>query len=379
MKSLIVIAGELSGDMHAAGVVRELRARAPGLHAWGIGGDRLREAGMEVLVDAREMAVVGFWEVLKRYGFFRDVFHRMLREVDARRPDAVLLIDYPGFNLRFAAQMKKRGVKVLYYVCPQVWAWHRSRIAKMARIIDRLMVIFPFEVDVFKGTSLRVDYVGHPLVEVADVERAARRDPLPWGGSPKLLLMPGSRRQEVQRILPAQWGAAARLAETFPDLGCLVAAASPAMAEQVRAVLAASGPGPARAAVVEGVTRQALVEADAVLLKSGTSTLEAALLGCPMVIAYKTSTMTYELGRRLIRVPHLGMANLILGREAFVEKLQHDATPELLAAAAAPLLTDTPERRAAVAATQEIRRILGDGGAAKRVADIVCAETGPGA
>ena len=377
MKSLLVIAGELSGDMHAAGVVRELKARAPDLQVWGIGGDGLRAAGMDIVVEARDMAVLGLWEVLKRYGFLRGVFHRMVRLARERKPDAVLLIDYPGFNLRFAAEMKKLGIKVIYYVCPQVWAWHRSRIPKMARILDRLLVIFPFEVDVFAGTGLRVDYVGHPLVDEARRERAAEAGPaLPWRSARRLAILPGSRRQEIERILSPMIQAAGILQRRDPDLSVVVAAASTEMATQIRGRLLGITGRPLALDVVVGSTRRILREATAALVKSGTSTIEAALMGCPMVVVYRTAGLTYWLGKRLVKVPYLGMANLIAGREAFRELIQDAATPEALAAAVGPLLRETPERAASLEAVAEVTSKLGEGGAAQHAASIVMEELG---
>jgi len=377
MKSLLVIAGELSGDMHAAGVVRELKVRAPDLQVWGIGGDGLRAAGMDIVVEARDMAVLGLWEVLKRYGFLRGVFHRMVRLARERKPDAVLLIDYPGFNLRFAAEMKKLGIKVIYYVCPQVWAWHRSRIPKMARILDRLLVIFPFEVEVFAGTGLRVDYVGHPLVDEARRERAAEAGPsLPWRSARRLAILPGSRRQEIERILPPMIQAAGILQRRDPDLSVVVAAASTEMATQIRGRLLGITGRPLALDVVVGSTRRILREATAALVKSGTSTIEAALMGCPMVVVYRTAGLTYWLGKRLVKVPYLGMANLIADREAFRELIQDAATPEALAEAVGPLLRETQERAASLDAVAEVTRKLGEGGAAQHTAAIVLEELG---
>ena len=375
---LMVIAGELSGDMHAAAVVRELKQRRPDLPVYGIGGDRLREAGMEILVDAREMAVLGLWEVLKRYAFLRSVFYRMVRVARQRRPEAVLLIDYPGFNLRFAAQLKKLGIKVIYYVCPQVWAWHRSRIPKMARLIDRLLVIFPFEVEVFAGTGLKVDYVGHPLVDEARAELSAGAGSAVSRRSPqRLVLMPGSRRQEIDRILPVMVQAAGRLQRAQPALSVVVAAASSDLMPLIRGKLLGISGAPLKMEVVAGSTRRILREATAAMVKSGTSTIEAALMGCPMIIVYRASPVTYAIGRKLIRVPYLGMANLIAGREAFREYLQEAATPEALAAGVTPLLQDTPERAASLEAAAEVAAKLGEGGAAQKAAALVLEELGP--
>ena len=225
-KSVLLIAGEVSGDMHAAGLVRAIKRRNPDVEFFGIGGDELRAAGMEIVVDARDMAVMGLAEVIKRYGFFKRVFTDMIELARARNPDAVVLVDYPGFNLRFAEQARELGIKVVYYICPQVWAWHRSRIRKMARIVNRLIVIFPFEPDVFKGTGLKVDFVGHPLVEVAEKALAEPLKDLPWNGEPKIALLPGSRRQEVERILPSMVSAAALLEKMNPAAGFIIASPS---------------------------------------------------------------------------------------------------------------------------------------------------------
>lgn len=376
MPSILIIAGEQSGDMHGAKVVRAVLARNPDVKFFGVGGERMREAGVEILQDAKDMAVLGLVEVLKRYGFFRRVFYRILEAATARKPDAVLLIDYPGFNLRFAAKVHKLGIKVVYYVCPQVWAWHRSRVGKMAKIVDRLLVIFPFEVDVFAGTDLRVDFVGHPLVEATSAVREAPDEPLPWSGSPRVALLPGSRRQELERILPSLLAAADRVKILLPDASFILAAASEEMAELAReiALRNARGTTAARFEIVTGSTRQVLKQADAAWVASGTATLETALMDCPMVVVYRTARMTYEVGKRLIRVPHLGMVNLLAGRELCPELIQDAATPERLAAAIAPLLVDSPERRAMKQGLAGVRAKLGDGGAADRVADALLEE-----
>lgn len=374
MKSVLVIAGEISGDMHAAKVVRAIQARSPDVKFFGVGGDELRAAGMEVLVDAKDMAVLGLWEVLKRYAFFKRVFDDLVRVALERKPDAVLLIDYPGFNLRFAERMHAEGIKVLYYVCPQVWAWHRSRIQKIARIVSRLMVIFPFEVDVFKGTGLKVDFVGHPLVEEAGKALSEPPQELPWKGQPRIALLPGSRKQEIERILPSMLGAVAILRKKFTDAGFILAAASDEMAALSRRCCdecRVSG-----VEVVKDATRQILRQADAAMVTSGTATLEAALMGCPQIVVYRTAIMTYLLGRMLVQVPYLGMVNLIAGKGLCPEFIQGTATPENLAGAIAPLAVDGPRRHEMVGGLHEVRRKLGTGGAAERVAGIVLAELG---
>jgi len=384
MPSVLIIAGEQSGDMHGAKLVRAVQARNPDVTFFGVGGQKMREAGVEILQDAKDMAVLGLVEVLKRYRFFRAVFFRILDAARTRRPDAIVLIDYPGFNLRFAQRAHKLGLKVVYYICPQVWAWHRSRVGKMAKIVDRLLVIFPFEVDVFKGTGLKVDFVGHPLVEATRKVREAPDEPLPWRGAPRVALLPGSRRQELERLLPSMLGAADRVKVLLPDAAFILAASSDEMAELAREIIARHesrterGDTVAAVQIITGRTRQILKQADAAWVASGTATLETALMDCPMVVVYRTAWLTYAVGRWLIQVPYLGMVNLLAGRELCPELIQDNATPARLAAAIAPLLIDSPERRAMKDGLAEVRHTLGDGGAAEKAAEALLEELSSG-
>jgi lipid-A-disaccharide synthase len=373
-RSALVIAGEVSGDLHAGALVAALKARGADLAVWGIGGDRLRAGGAELLYDVRQTAVMGFVEVIRHLGFFRRAFRHILDEVDRRRPAVAVLVDYPGFNLRLAPELRRRGVRVVYYVCPQVWAWHRSRIGAMARTIDRLAVIFPFEVDAFHGTGLRVDYVGHPLVDVTAAALRAPPADLPWGGNgPRVALLPGSRRQEIRRILPALAGAASEIARRHPDAAFLLAAPSEPVADIVRGVLAGR-PGAERIPVVTGVTREVLRQARAAWVASGTATMEACLMGCPQVVVYRTNPLSYHIAKQLIRVPHIGMVNLVAGRGICPELIQHEATPGWLAEAIDPLLGDATHRKAMLDGYAEVRAKLGGGGAADRAAGIVMDE-----
>jgi lipid-A-disaccharide synthase len=369
--NLLVIAGEVSGDMHAAKVVTEVKKSRPGLRVWGIGGDRLQEQGVELLQHTRDMSVLGLVEVLKRYGFFRKVFRETLRQIDERKPRAALLIDYPGFNLRLAAELKKRGVRVVYYVCPQVWAWHRSRIPRMAKLIDRLLVIFPFEVEVFSGTGLNTQFVGHPLVEEAKAVMEGPVRSLPWPGSLPIAMLPGSRRQELERILPAMLGAAAIIEQQRPEAGFILPAASPEMETLAREIINRSPAKPSRLNIVSGQTRHVLRQAKAAWVASGTATLETALMECPMVVVYKTARLTYEAGKRLVKVPHLGMVNLLAGKELCPELIQHMVTPENMASAISPLLDNTAARQEMVRGLLMVKASLGSGGAAKNVAAVL--------
>lgn len=379
-RSIMVIAGEISGDMHAAALVRAIQAQGHDLGFFGIGGAELRQTGMEILVDTREMAVLGLTDVLRKYFFFRSVFNRMLKLAAERRPDAVLLVDYPGFNLRFAKRVQALGLKVIYYICPQVWAWNRRRIPALARSVNRLLAIFPFEAEVFKGAGLPVDFVGHPLVTAAEATRQEPAADLPWDGELRVALLPGSRYHEVLRILPVMLAAAVRLERQFPGIAFIIAAPADNVSEWVRKIFdQCGGPKPARCAVVSGRTRQILLQARAALVTSGTATVEAALMRCPMIVTYKTAWATYCLGHMLIRVPYLGMINIIAGRSICPEFIQAAATPAALADALTPLLKDDARRAAMLNGLDAVCVALGPAGAEKRAADVVLREIGVGA
>lgn len=360
MKKLMIVAGEVSGDQHAARLVRDLRAARGDVEITGIGGEALRREGVRTLYDVRDMAVVGFLEVVSRLAFFRRVFRQMTERLESDRPDALLLVDYPGFNLRLAAKARALGIPVLYYVSPQVWAWHKSRIPKMARILDLLMVIFPFEVEVFKGTGLKTVFVGHPLVESVKRTLARPSPELPWpAGERRIGLLPGSRRQEIQRVLPAMLAAARELRRRDPATAFLIPAASAEIREQIARQLDALPPEDrAAVAVVDGQMREILRQARAAMVCSGTATVETALLQCPLIVVYRTAALTYWFGRRIIRVPWLGMVNLIAGRELCPEFIQGAARPGAMADAVEALAADTPERQVQLAGLAEVARSL---------------------
>ncbi len=374
MKNILIIAGEDSGDMHAADVICALKKKQLEYHFWGIGGEKLRAEGVETLHDTREMDVLGFAEVFAKYSFFKGVFDEVLREVETRKPEAVFLIDYPGFNLRLAKKLKKRGVKVLYYVCPQVWAWNRGRIPKMAKIIDRLMVIFPFEVDVFKGVDLRVDFVGHPMVDELRTFRETEANPLPWSAEKKIALLPGSRKQEISYILPTLLEAAYLLEQSRPDVSFIIPVPEHRI-DRVEEILQRAKKAPCKLSIVAGKSREVLKQASAAFVASGTATLEAALLGCPTVLVYRTSAFNYAIGRTLIRIPWLGIANVISGKEIMPERVQREMKPIQLVATIDPLIHDTPIRAKMLENFQGLEKELGRGSPAGRIAEILHDET----
>lgn len=356
----MIVAGEVSGDQHAARLVRDLRAARSDVEVFGIGGEALRREGVRTIVDARDMAVLGFFEVLSRLVFFHRVFKQMVALFTREKPDALLLVDYPGFNLRLAAQAHARGIPVLYYVSPQVWAWHKSRIPKMARIIDLLMVIFPFEVDVFKDTGLKTVFVGHPLVESVHRTLARPSPELPWPpGARRIGLLPGSRRQEIERILPVMLAAAQQLRRRDPSTAFLVPAASADIRDVITRQLATLAPEDrAVVAVVEGQMRDVARQARAAMVCSGTATVETALMKCPMIVVYRMAAPTYWFGRLMIRVPWLGMVNLIAKRTLCPEFIQGAARPAAMAEAIEALAVDGPDRQAQLTGLDEVARDL---------------------
>lgn len=367
MPRLLVSCGEPSGDLYAADLVRHLRARmAEPPRIFGLGGDRLEAEGATLLAHVRELAVVGLWEVVSHLPRFRRVFRSLLTEVDRDLPDLAVLLDYPDFNLRLARALHARGVPVVYYVSPQVWAWRPRRLRAIRAHVAHMIVIFPFEAGVYAAAGVPATFVGHPLVDLVAPTHdrgaflASRGlDP----ARPMIALLPGSRRKEIAHNLPAMAGAVRLLAAERPDLQ-FVAAVGPSIDP---AALAAGLP--ARVVLAQGNTHAVLAAASAAIVASGTATVEAALLGTPMVVVYRLSRLTYRLGRRFVKVPHVAMANLIAGKAIVPELIQDDFTPERVAAAVLPLLG--PPGDAMRAELAEVRRRLGDPGASARAADVV--------
>ena len=360
---ILLLAGEPSGDLHGAALARSLRQKWPRARLFGLGGERMAAAGVECMAGLEELAVMGFAEVARHLGFFWRLMGRVRGALQRQAVDLVIPIDYPGFNLRVASHARAAGIPVLYYIAPQVWAWRPSRARRLARDTDHVAVILPFEVEFLREAGARVTFVGHPLLELGrrvpertDYCRAHGLDP----ERPLLALFPGSRRQELDRHLELFEATARRLARARPGLQPVVARA-PGLPLDAYADVAAT-------VVDDGM--ELLHHARAAVVKSGTSTVEAALAGVPFATAYRTHPLTFALARRLVRVDHIAMANLIAGRRVVPELVQHDATPARLERELLPLLDDTEERRAMVAGLAEVRRALGSAGAARRVAGI---------
>jgi len=340
---LLVIAGEASGDEHAAVLVENLKKKFPNLNIAALGGKNLKESGADFLFDLVDHAVVGVFEVLKNYGFFKKLFFCTLEWISEFRPKAILLIDYPGFNLRLAEVLRKKGlskkgggeIQVLQYVSPQLWAWKPKRRFKMAKVLDSLAVIFPFEVNCYTDVSLPVSYVGHPFVS------DDYRSPVRYDEKGPLLLLPGSRVQPIQRILPCFLDASEKLIQSYPNLKIEVPVPNLQIKDCVEQILA-QRPLLQDRILVRGNLND--LKARVALMSSGTMSFAFALAGIPGVIAYKAHILTYLLGKILIKVPFLGMANLLMpDAPPYKELIQSEAHGESLSLAVEQILINQSE------------------------------------
>jgi len=370
-RKVFILSGEASGDRLGAHLVQAIRERLPDAEFHGIGGEAMERAGVRRIYDSDQIAVTGIVEVLGAGGAIWKAWRTARAHLRQARPDLVLLVDYPDFNLRFARVARRAGIPVVYFVSPQVWAWRRYRVRQIARDVDLMLVLFPFETAFYEEAGVPVEFVGHPLVdlveppgEAAVAAEALGLDP----AAPVLGLLPGSRRSEVKMLLPVMLDAAARLARQHPQLQCVLPLAPGLTRDAVEAHLAGA---PVAVRVVESDFHRALTACGAAMVASGTATLEAALLQVPMVITYKLSPWTYRLARRLFQLRDVGLPNLVLGRREVPECIQEDCVGERLAERVAPFLEDGEERRRVVQALGQVRGLLGQGGAFGRAAGAV--------
>ena len=369
---VLISAGEASGEMYGAALLEAMRRKSPergiaDVECFGLGGQRMREAGCDTVVDARDVAVVGLTEVISNLPKIYREFHRLLSEVDRRRPDVAVLIDFPDWNFRLAKELHRRGIPVVYYVSPQLWAWRKGRLKLVQRYVSKMLVIFPFEQQFYASHGVAAEFVGHPL---AEMQHRCSRDELALGygldaAKPWIALLPGSRRKELRLNLPGVLGAASKLGTRYEFI---LPVASTLDAEWVREQirLAQQPDGPSVTLVSDA--RDALASSRAAIVASGTATVEAAVIGTPFVMIYRVSAMTYALGKRLVNVPFYGMVNLIAGREIVPEFIQHEFTAERVASELRQLIADGTRREQMIADLAEVRAKL-RGGAAGAAAE----------
>ncbi len=368
-KRLYVVAGELSGDAHGAGLLRSLKAMVPAVEIHGVGGPEMAAVAGPGLVDwVEDAAVMGVWEVLKRYGWFKERFARMLEDLKAFRPEVLLLIDYPGFNLRFAEAVKREcpETRLVYYISPQVWAWNKGRIPKMVGLLDEMLCLFPFEQPIFQNAGLKTTFVGHPLVDELEEKRITRvmRDEALVG------LFPGSREREIARLFPMMIEAAKRLRSWRGDLTFEVPAASAKLAGQIRRLMAAVGAGDL-ITVNTGESHSLMQRAGCAVIASGTATLEAAFYGLPYCLVYRVAPLTYAAAKVLVKIKLIGIVNILAGEEVVEELIQGKAEAGAVSRALRGLLESPEKRETLQARLAETAGKLGGPGAHERSATAV--------
>lgn len=375
---ILVVAGEASGDTHAAELVAALRARRPDLTFFGMGGARLAAQGVELLFDAREVSVMGITEVLPRIPRILQILKGLAEAAAERKPDVAILVDIPDFNLRLAKKLKALGIPVAYYVSPMIWAWRRGRVRTIKRLVDRMLCILPFEEDFYREAGVSARYVGSPVVEQVpspDTATAFRERLGLSKDAPTLALLPGSRMSEIRRLLPDMVGAAKRLSAERPGLQVVVPLAPTIDREEITSRFEGSGVTPI---LVEGRAPEVVGASDAAVVASGTAVLEAGLMQRPLVVVYRVSLITYWVGRLMLKVAFVSLINLLAGRRVVPELLQGEMTPERIAEEVRRVWIPGAPREEMLQGLAEMRGRLGETGAATRAAESVLELLPPG-
>lgn len=371
--NIMLIAGEPSGDLHGARLAKAILERRPEARLSGMGGEQMRQAGVKLLFDPTKISTIGFVVAIKNIQVLRKVMLKLAETIRQQRPDVVVLIDYPGFNMRLARMVKAEDIPLVYYFSPSAWAWGKSRAEKVAQTATKVVSVFPFEAEIYREAGADVTFVGHPLLDIVKPSMPAQEVRESLGialKAPVVGLLPGSRRQEIELLLPEMLAAARLIKSALPEVRfVLPRAGSIEMALLQKHLDKAQ----VEVQVVDGRAYDLISISQAVIATSGTVTLETAVLGVPMVIIYKTGASTYLLGKMLVRIPHIGLPNIILGRMAMPEYVQHDVKPEIIAAQVVRMLTDAEYAAALRADLAEVVQRLGKPGAVGRTADLVLA------
>lgn len=369
-KFVLIVAGEASADLHGYKLVQAMRRRYPGITFQGIGGEKMAGVGVKTLFSATEMAVVGLTEVFSRLHTILRAYLRLRYLLKISHPDLLILIDYPDFNIPLAGNARRHGVPVLYYVSPQIWAWRKGRIKKIAKRVNRMAVILPFEDRFYRKCDLDVEYVGHPLLD--STPRNLKKDEIirEMGlkrGNPILGLLPGSRNEEIENLLPVMVKAAEIIGSRYPDLRCVLPLASTISPEMVQSIVENR---PINITITKEHFYKTLALCDLALVASGTATLETAVLGVPMVVLYRVSPFTFWVAKRVVKVPYIGLVNLVAGEKIVPELIQNEVTPQRLAREAFAILQGEQRRENMIRSLKRVKDSLGKGGASERTAEI---------
>jgi lipid-A-disaccharide synthase len=370
-KKILMVAGEVSGDLHGAHLMEAIHRIDPDVHFFGIGGERLEKMGMKLLYHSSSLSVVGITEVLLKMRAIMKALRGLKKSLDRERPDLIILIDFPDFNLRLAKMAHRRDIPILYYISPQIWAWRPKRVKLIAQCVKKMVVLFSFEVPLYEAAGVDVEWIGHPLLDIVKPTLSKEVAFQRFGLDPQqrtIALLPGSRMLEVKRLLPPLLASAQLLQKETPDLQFIIPLA-PGILEETISPWMRNISVPMK--VVEGWTYDVMNISELLITASGTATLEAAILGKPMVIVYKVSFFSYWIGRALIQVDHIGLVNLVAGKEIAPELIQHEVNPQKVAEEALRLLRDPTLCRRMTEAMTEVRESLGEPGAVQRAAHIV--------
>jgi len=368
---IMISAGEASGDQHAANALHALRSQGIEFDAFGMGANNLEAVGMDIDVDCRELAVIGLVEVLKNLpALYKRLFY-LVKLIKQRKPDLIVLVDYPEFNLKLAWWVRKLNIPILFYISPQVWAWRSERVHKIGKRIDHMAVIFPFEVPFYKNANIPATYVGHPLIDSAqcDWDQATARRELSLTPSEHLVaLLPGSRNGELHRHLPVMLASAELLLNTLPNTEFVIPCAPTLNKAEITELVSHSN---LKITLIDGQICPVVRSADAAITASGTATLETALMGTPMAIVYRVNELTYKIMSRLIKIDYIGLVNIVATRCIVQEFVQHNATPEAIASELEQLLTNEPYRAQMKEDLADVKREMGEGGASDKVASLM--------
>jgi len=370
MKKVLIVAGEASGDLHGSRLVNALLKMDPDINVYGIGGEKMKEEGVKTIFNASELAVVGIVEVLTHFRIILAAFQKLKQLIREEPPDLLILIDYPDFNLRLARTARKKGVPILYYISPQVWAWRKDRVKQIARLVNRMAVVFPFEVPIYQKEKVPVEFVGHPLLDVVKVHLSSEEARKKFGLEPAAVtigLLPGSRKSEMQRILPPLLDAAKILKEKLSAVQFILPLASGLNEEEVQGMIEERG---LTVRVAHGEIYEVINACSLAIVASGTATLETAIVGTPMVIVYRVSFLTYLIGRMMIGVKNIGMVNIVAGKEICPELIQGAVNPQRIAQEAMKLVQAPAVCQRMKEELRGIREKLGQPGASLRVAQI---------